>query len=74
MSTDQPQHPSPGPTVTGLPPERLASLATLARSRATLAQRALLAAVAEKEGDRAVVETALMTVPPILHAQDLLHG
>lgn len=76
MSTDpQPdQRPSPGPTVGPLPPARLAVLATLAFSRAGHAQQALLTAAEEKGGDRAVVETALMTLPPILHPQDLLRG
>ena len=60
-----------GPTVSHLPPMRLAALASLAFSRAGGAQGALLTEADDKGGDRAVVETALMTRPPILHAQDL---
>lgn len=53
---------------------RLAALASLAFSRAGGTQVALLTAADDKGGDRAVVETALMTRPPILHAQDLAGG
>lgn len=63
--------PTPGPGVAHLSPTRLAALAALAYFRAGQAQQELLAAAEEKGGDRAVVETALMTRPPILHAQDI---
>ncbi len=77
MSTQDPEpseRPFPGPTVGHLPPARLAQLAETAFGRADQAQLALLTAAADKGGDRVVVETALMTLPPILHPQDLLHG
>ncbi|QMU71428.1 hypothetical protein [Streptacidiphilus sp. P02-A3a] len=76
MTSEDPEpseRPYPGPTVGRLPPDRLAQLAATAFGRADQAQRTLLGAAADKGGDRAVVETALMTLPPILHAQDLLH-
>lgn len=76
MTAEDPEpreRPFPGPTVGQLSPARLAQLAETAFSRADQAQLALLGAAAEKGGDRAVVETALMTRPPILHAQDLAH-
>jgi hypothetical protein len=76
MSTqpESSERPLPGPTVAHLSPTRLGALAALAFSRAGQAQQELLTAADEKGGDRAVVETALMTRPPILHAADLARG
>jgi len=74
MEQPEPNRPVPGPSVAHLPPMRLAALATLAFSRAGGTQIALLTAADDKGGDRAVVETALMARPPILHPQDLAAG
>ncbi len=63
-----------GPTVADLPPARLAALAALAWSRAGGTQIALLQQAEDQGGDREVVETALMTRPPILHVTDLQGG
>ena len=49
----------------------LAALAALAFSRAGGTQLALLADADERDGDLAVVETALTAQPPILHTADL---
>ena len=68
------ERPFPGPTVQHLPAARLAQLAETAFGRADQAQQALLSAAAEKGGDRTVVETALMTLPPLLHPEDLRHS
>lgn len=62
---------TPPQGIARLRPMRLAALAALAFSRAGGTQLALLADADERDGDLAVVETALTAQPPILHTADL---